>query len=252
MSDFEYPGPEDWIHLAAGIDWDTLRVHDLCIACSDRDSGDLASLPKSLTGTRWLIHLQNRLADVFVSYIMARFYLSKGIPDEPWYISPGRRGNNIEYFPNFEEVHFTRKAQYDYYVDVFYYKLFSAFDTLGHLLDTIYDLDLPSSRVYLATAVDALAPRDPTFHGRLKQILDSRAFREAHSFRIAITHNSPPNEAGPLVASPAPTGCFIGVGTYTCCATFMDNMHAVLTEAALIITLLKQEGVLTLPPKQRA
>lgn len=250
MSSFEYPEESDWEQLAEGVDWNSLKVHELRIGFSDGEASDIRSLPKNLIGTRWLFHLQNRLADVFISYVMASFYLSRGIPDEPWYLSPGKSGNSVDYFPEFEEVHFTRKAQYDYYVDVFYYKLFAACDTLGHLLNTLYDLSIPSSRVYLGTAVDGLLSRNPDLHRRFKEIIASQAFQDAHAFRIAITHNSPPNEAGPLVASPTPTGYLVGLGSYTYCATFLINMRAVLGEFALLISLLKQEGMLEKPQKE--
>ena len=55
---------------------------------------------------------------------MLMFYHRKGIPDDPWFISPGKEGQSVQYLPNFEEKHFWYKSQFDYYADYSTTKLF--------------------------------------------------------------------------------------------------------------------------------
>ena len=75
------------------------------------------------------------MTDVATSYVLTMFYYGKGIPDKRWYISPGRNGASIQYYPDFADVHFQIKAWFDFYSDVLYYKLFSAWDLMGHVLN---------------------------------------------------------------------------------------------------------------------
>ena len=43
----------------------------------------------------WSQH-NNKVGTLNVSYTLCRHYYDKGIPDDPWYISPGRDGQSIE------------------------------------------------------------------------------------------------------------------------------------------------------------
>lgn len=67
----------------------------------------------------WTVHLQNRLIQTRWSYVLLMFHFNKGIPDDELFISPGRKGESIEYYPHFEKKDHLVKAQFDYYADIF-------------------------------------------------------------------------------------------------------------------------------------
>ena len=41
--------------------------------------------------------LNNKVGSVKVSYALCRHYYDKGIPDKPYYISPGKDGQSVQY-----------------------------------------------------------------------------------------------------------------------------------------------------------
>jgi hypothetical protein len=76
----------------------------------------------SVTLSRLDVELYNRTVDIARSYVFMKYYHSLGIPDERCYISPGRAGQSVEYFPDCQENHFIIKGWFDYYADTFYQK----------------------------------------------------------------------------------------------------------------------------------
>ena len=57
----------------------------------------------------------NKVGDLKITYALCRHYFDKGIPDEPWYISPGKEGQSVQYVPNFEEEHWMRRYWFNHF-----------------------------------------------------------------------------------------------------------------------------------------
>lgn len=74
--------------------------------------------------------LNNKVGSIKVSYALCRHYYDKGIPDKPYYISPGKDGQSVQYFPNFKNEHWMRLYWFNHFADAAYMKLFSVWDTL--------------------------------------------------------------------------------------------------------------------------
>lgn len=72
--------------------------------------------------------LNNKVGSIKVSYALCRHYYDKGIPDNPYYISPGKEGQSVQYFPNFESEHWMRLYWFNHFADAAYMKLFSVWD----------------------------------------------------------------------------------------------------------------------------
>ena len=51
----------------------------------------------------------NKIGDCKITYCFCRHYYDRGIPDDPWYSSPGENGESIQYFPYFKKEHWMRK-----------------------------------------------------------------------------------------------------------------------------------------------
>ncbi len=77
---------------------------------------------------------------------MLMFYYNLGIPDKSWDIKEGENGESGRYFSDFEDRHFQILEQFAFYTDVFYYKLFSALDTVGQMLVTAYHVELRTKK----------------------------------------------------------------------------------------------------------
>ena len=152
---------------------------------------------------------------------MMVFYFCKGIPDDEWYISPGKKGQSVEYFPHFEKQHHLTKAWFDYYADVFYYKLFSAWDTLGHLLNIMYGLEV--DKPSFNRVLKKLKAIRPDLYTELKNLEDSPEFEQARKTRHDITHNLLPGHVGPGVQRVSKNDITFGVGSYTPSAKIKEN-----------------------------
>ncbi len=127
------------------------------------------------------------------------FYYEKGIPDKRWYSSPGMNGASVQYYPDFEEVHFHIKMWFDFFSDTLYYKLFSAWDLIGRVLNVKYGLDIKEKNVYFSTAFEKLGDKDNNLCCCLKRVKDSLVYKRAHDIRSDITHNYLPNTAHMVV-----------------------------------------------------
>lgn len=62
--------------------------------------------------------LNNKVGSVKVSYALCRHYYDKGIPDKPYYISPGKDGQSVQYFPNFKNKHWMRLYWFNHFADM--------------------------------------------------------------------------------------------------------------------------------------
>ena len=91
---------------------------------------------------------------------MLTFLYGKGFPDDPWKSDPGPGEFATTYFPAFVHDDHIRKAKFDYFVDIFFFKAYSSLDTLGHLLIHIFDIQLKAKPDF-HQAVEALRTSRP-------------------------------------------------------------------------------------------
>lgn len=171
---------------------------------------------------------------------MLTYYFNKGIPDEEWLISPGRKGQSVEYYPHFQERDHEVKGLFDYYADVFYYKLFSAWDNLGHLLNAQYELKL--QKPSFASALDRLKNKNVDLYTKLKAIQDSPDFAEMRDFRHSVTHNELLGHIGRMIGRPSQGAFTLGTGGYTQSAKIRDNAVKSLDLFADTVTVLREES----------
>src|SRR5687767_4681425 len=139
---FEIPTKDEWIAIQESYPFERLEIDRADFKYSIHPDGTMEAWRDSLPVTSWQSHLINRLIQTRWSWVMMMYFFGKGIPDDEWRISPGRNGESVEYFPHFTTEHHLIKAQFNYYEDFFYYRLYSAWDTLGHILNLIYVLGI--------------------------------------------------------------------------------------------------------------
>jgi len=148
----------------------------------------------------WLQHFDHKLSDTARSYIFMMFYYEQGIPDQRGYISPGKNGESIQYLPDFEEKHFLIKGWFDFFSDTTYYKLFTTWDLLGHILNIKYQLGIPEEKVDFSKVTKTLRTKDSSHqqivYKEIPTIAESTCFKESKLIRNNITHNYLPNVPG--------------------------------------------------------
>jgi len=221
---FEYPSKEQWKVLAATFPVARVQVRlgDFELDYDPTTAGPRELFVKIET-MNWERHLQSRISDVWKSYVMLLFYFDMGIPDDDWSIE-GEQGG-IRYFPQFERRHHEIKAQFDFYTDVFYYKIFSAWDTVGQLLFLIFPLTLGANeKPSFALALNKLKDHRLALYSELKNITNHPEFKIARKFRNDITHNFQPNSLGSDARMPNENMMTFGGANYTPSIAFKENV----------------------------
>lgn len=232
---FEFPTSEDWKRLMSTFSFERWNVPEFMIRVDEENIDIIDRLQAQLSLPTWHMHLINKLSDTRHSYGMAMFYFELGIPDEEWMISPGKSGASIEYFPHFEERHHLIKHQFDYYSDVFYYKAFSVWDTIGQLLNEVYQLHIPVDKVDFKRCIQKLKDVDEHLHNALQEIWNTSNFEQAREIRNSIVHRHPANRQGPSFGRPAQNAITFGGCSYTPSQTILDNIKQVLELLALTL-----------------
>ncbi|MBN1292921.1 MAG: hypothetical protein JXB48_13855 [Candidatus Latescibacteria bacterium] len=154
-------------------------------------------LAKTQELTAWKFVLQSKWNDVAKAYAMMMFYYNQGIPDEPYFISPGRNGQSVEYFPNFSHEHFVIKDYFDFYADIYFLKLFSAIDDgLWQLLNVYFSLDIDVCEVTWKNVCSKIANIDSIILDSLKEIYNDDRYRIGKEMRNSITHRLPVGSQG--------------------------------------------------------
>jgi Cthe_2314-like HEPN len=223
----KHPSKKEWRRIAA-----TFPVKQLNVRLNDfqRRYDPSEASPRNLfvrhETLNWEMHLQHRIRDAWNGYVLLNFFYNMGIPDNPWSIEDE---NGTKYFPHFDKTHYEIKDQFDFYTDVFYYKVFSAWDTLGQILCLVYELKLPpKQKPSFASAMQALKAVDRGLFDRLQVIRADPEFDKAKKFRNDITHNFLSNALGSDVRLPHENMMTFGGRTYTPSTVFKDNVFQTL------------------------
>lgn len=163
----------------------------------------------------WILHLNNRIIQVRDSYHLMMFYFDRGIPDTcPW-ISPGKNGDSISYFPDFSDDDHINKASFNFYADTFFSKLTSSWDTIGHLLNVVHQLNLKPKDIYFKSAVTALNKSTNGLGKELYDLLKNPEYENFNNARNDVTHNFLPGMFGGIVQrTDDDKKISIGVGRY--------------------------------------
>ena len=226
MSFFEFPSKDDYQKISKVVSFEKILsyIHNYTNKSSSAKS--TKDFIKNIELREWVVQLQNRVADVRKSYVMLTYYYNKGIPDKEWYISPGKEGKSIQYYPHFDEVHFYIKDWFDYYSDTFYYKLFSAWDTLGQMLNVKYDLNLKEPS--FSRVLKELRKCHNILYAKLTKITNNTVFKEAKKIRNDITHNYLPSSTG-IAVTKNKRSVGVGIRDYITSDEISDNVRQVIT-----------------------
>ncbi|OUM83850.1 Cthe_2314 family HEPN domain-containing protein [Parageobacillus thermoglucosidasius] len=234
----EYPSKSQWIEIVSET-----RISELYLEVSETKEGDIISSLFNQEFKSWLRLFNNRLGQSRMSYVFLMHYYKKGIPDDEWFLSPGKEGQSVQYFPHFNEENFYYKMMFDYYMDIFYYKFFSAWDTMFHVINVYYSFDLlPNSR-FNSNVMQRLLQRNNSLHTIISNVSNSEPFVQSRTLRNNITHNYAPNDISSGITiekiKEGVSKISFGIGTYTTSKTFIENVNGIIDKFIPLLAALK-------------
>lgn len=178
-----------------------------------KNDGSFFNIPDNIDIYHWEILLNNRILQVNNNFGYANFYYYKGIPDKRWHISPHKPGQTGEYFPDFQDYHYSNLYNFHYFVDVFFLQSSALYETIGHLLIKSYDLKT-NGNVSFKKAVNVLKGKNLGLHQDLKDVKESTDYKRGNKMRNDNVHNHPPHQIGSGVSEHNGITS-VGVGSYT-------------------------------------
>lgn len=194
-----------------------LRDFDIPKGMFDKEKSRLFNLDNWDT-QHWETLLKNRLLSVERNFGYAMFCYYKNIPDDEWYISPGKQGQSVQYYPHFEEKHYSNFYNFTYFVDIFFLQSFTVYETIGQLLFKLYDFEIneenPRDQISFNNAIYKLQKINRPLYKDLNKVKYSNDFQNGVRMRNAIAHNHPPYRIDSGV-SQSEGIIAIGIGKYT-------------------------------------
>jgi Cthe_2314-like HEPN len=222
---FELPAPAEWNEVEKDYPTEELQIQP-----NDFDfiliTGGLDRFADDVSLSSWINYLSSRMIQTRWSWVIMMYTYKKGIPDDK-YFKAGQKGG-LEYWPDFEKNDRLLKAQFDYFSDVFFFKFYSCLDTIGCILNIIYDLELPRQNLFLAAKKLNVRPQ---LQLKLKKIVKSPEFNAIRLLRNSITHLKAPGDIGSPVTKVSEGFFTVGAGEYT-------NSKTIITEAETAVRIL--------------
>lgn len=212
-----YPNEEEWNKIFNNSPFIGFNFSSSSFYNKNLDAIDIFDSP--IINSHGLLLIQ-RFRSLVESYILLTFYYQLGIPDE------AEKRNTNEIFKDFEPHHFGNKEKFDYYSDVFYFKVFSCWEVIGHILNIQYDLKM--KKIEFKKVVEQLKNKDNDMYLKLYEIKNNNEFINANTYRNHITHNYSPNMPG-LVRRIEKNGVVIEyVQKYYSSRMVFDNINSIL------------------------
>jgi Cthe_2314-like HEPN len=232
---FEEIDAEDWDRIAASYPFEKLLSEQEDFTRLVEANGVKSFSVNWETPDLWM-NFQNRVIHLHWSYVYLMYYFLKGIPDNPWYISPGKNGESIEYFPLFDDVALKNSTIFNYFSDTFFFKLGSVLDNLGHLLVVVYGLRIKEPDFH--KAVESLATTDGVLYAKFDCIRKLPEFKDMKGVRNNVTHNASTGHVSGAIQR-FPNGFSFGVGQYTNCEEVVRVVRSSLDVLVKIIDIVK-------------
>ena len=185
---FEVPQQEEWNKYLSDIAMNSIIV-DENIFQSYADRFVMYPILSEKIQT-----LNNKVGNMKVSYALCRHYYDKGIPDEPYFISPGSNGQSVQYFPRFEEEHWMRLYWFNYYAESVYTRIFSIWDSITEILDTFYGMNIDKNMTFKFRVMEKIKKINLDIYNFLKNdIIDSDLYQTADRYRNSFVHYTAPS-----------------------------------------------------------
>lgn len=239
---FEVPTQDEWDKYLGTDIFDDLRL-------SEGTLGETSNILQSIAHPRLHEIIQehnNKVGSLNVTYAFCRHYYDEGIPDDPWFISPGRKGQSIEYFPRFNEEHWMRKYWFNYFSDTYYLKISAVWDSVIEIINEYYGYAFVQDLRFRNNVFKKLKTDNPALLDVFNKIQSNQLYMDAQKYRTAAAHGTSAGEVTNTVSTKhdvmtqvpevkdgklsyktvkAKKIVAVGVGEYTDTGTIMTNME---------------------------
>lgn len=168
--------------------------------------------------TYWKKEFNNRAGDLQTSYVMMMHYYKQGIPDDEWYISPGKKGNTVDYFPHFNLRHFGLLYWYGFYLDGYLSRFTGLIDSIYHLINAKYDFRVKEDLSFKRNVLSQLKNKDRGLHDYLDNLKSNGIYKKTNEIRNSFMHNYRPNQIDSGLSYSEKDGSLtisFGIGQYT-------------------------------------
>lgn len=188
----------------------------------------------------------NKVGSLRITYALCRHYFDRGIPDDPWYISPGKNGESVQYFPEFKEAHWMRKYWFNYFADTFYLKISAVWDSVIEIINEKYQYGFQQDLRFRSNVFKKLKDDNKDLLNLFNAIQSDDLYIEAQKYRTAAAHGTSAGDISNTVTTQrdviteipelvdgkltkkmikAKMVVAVGVGDYTKTETIMTNIE---------------------------
>lgn len=178
--------------------------------------------------SEWKQVLYNKVLKIEVSYTCTLHYYSNGFLDDNGQVDRMTKEDMI------------RKSMFDFFIDTYFYHLYSAFDVVGQILNKRYKLGLQKHRIYFDTAVcDKLKEKNEELFFQLSTIKTGEKFKSA-KLRNIFGHRIPPTEMLGFIIESEENKGVIKTAPYIPSKELVDMLNEALEVLVETIKTLKQ------------
>lgn len=219
--------PEDSGRLIGPLQNDFSKMH-LDSKLKENYDG-LGSMLEDLETNYVVTEYNRRVFSLTNNYVLAKKYLERGIPDEPYYQTPGKNGEGISYFPLFEEEHYGNHYWYGVCTEALYFRLEGLIDSIYHILNLKFKLNIAPKSGFQRHVRNALERKEGALVIHLKNLNSNSVYRKAKEIRNDITHNFNPNalDSGIVIQRDENgklTGASMGIAEYMTVSEVQNNI----------------------------
>jgi hypothetical protein len=229
IADFaKYPTPEEWDSIIEKKreSWNKIKLNEK--KQKKYNILDLSQIDQ-MELDFWINEFNDRAFALANNYVMLRSYYDQGIPDDPYYESPGPKGESVRYFPLFtDEKHYVLHFWFGFYTESFYTRYSAIIDTVYHIINAKYKFGISPGTGFIKKVLNKLKTVDEELYVYLNDLQNNQVFKKFKKLRNDIAHNFSPSqvssgikreqkEDGSLVIS-------LGIGDYTTTKEFVDNI----------------------------
>lgn len=166
----EFPNKDDWLRISNTYSFERFEIAERDFELEFPNGGGLRNYHRAEGIKTCKNHLKIRLAHVVKSYVMLMFYYGNGIPSQ--------------------ELDTPRRDNFNYYADVLFYKIFSCFDSLWHILNLHFDMGLRRAAFKNKGKFRKILNRKSSvMQKELEAISHKSVYKDVKSLRDDITHN---------------------------------------------------------------
>jgi hypothetical protein len=179
-------------------EWDTylgLSLFDGMLLCPEKLDVSKDGLP-DLSKPKFAELIQehnNKVGSLRITYALCKHYFDKGIPDNPWYASPGTEGQSVQYMPLFKTEHWMRHYWFNYFSDTYYLKLSSVWDSLIEILNYYYGLNYKIDMRLRSSVQRWLKDNVKPIQDIFDAVQTTQVYSDAQKYRTAAAHGTSPS-----------------------------------------------------------